>query len=192
MRDAKDTHTFPLEDLMKPTIRQQRLGTAVSALALAAGGLIATAPVAHASVGDTTCFVSAQGTFVPNLTAGSTVDVTVDGALTGCNGTTDLRSANVTTTDITATASPLSCLILTIDGTAELRWTTASGDHPTSTVHVHLSLNPADPPVLALNVTAGELAGDSVLAVPVVTLNGTCLTGGLTGITAITGLVSFA
>jgi hypothetical protein len=158
---------------------------------------VVTAPPSSAALGDLACPVNAAIYFSPALTAGHTSAVTVTASGVGClslNGThSSLRSftANVSAT-ATAASFPLNpcSLVLTLPVSgATFNWNTGQQ----STLNATLNTNPFAG-TLSINgtTTGGQLAGDTLLFIPVVIHpNLDCLTAGLTSLTTEISLLTW-
>ncbi|QCX82727.1 hypothetical protein C9F11_45855 (plasmid) [Streptomyces sp. YIM 121038] len=163
-------------------------------VALASAGLILPTAPAHALTGDLACTTKATVTFSPALRPATESSVSATGTLPTCasaNGKfSQLKSATITGTEGTATATGfvLRCpALLTVTATATLAW--QNGEK--SRISFTLSTDPSQGVKLSGTVTSGPMEGDTLYAVPVVTLNTSCPMAGLNTLTAVTGALIF-
>jgi hypothetical protein len=159
-------------------------GMALAVALCAAVTVVASAP-SQAATGDLTCTASAQANLKDPLTGAGTSALDITGALSDCrspNGSwSSLLSASVTGTGTVTAQGGLPCdLQLTITGTATLAW--SPGGPPNSVLDVTFST--VGTVTIAITVTHGPLAGDTVTVVPTVHPNPDCATAGLKSLTS--------
>lgn len=169
----------------------------VVTLAIAAGvvGPFSAAP-AQAATGDLTCPFAGQVNFTPALTAtNTTAKASLRIAVFNCislNGThSDLTSATWTASGTVTAAPGLNpcSLLLKFVVTGPVIWSPADEQ---STFTGTFNTNPSAGPItIKADVTKGVLAGDTASAALLPIPNVDCLVNGLSGLTAVTGLVFF-
>ncbi len=172
-----------------------RLRLALAVVGITFCGGLATAAPASATLGDLTCTLNAQLYFSPALTAGSTSATTVSGNAVGCvslTGQTMTSGAVAGSGTTTAASLPINpcALLFSVTLTATFTWNTGQQ----STLTVTFSTNPLAGTVGAFGtVTSGPLAGDTLIALPVLaTPNLNCLTAGLTTLAGPLAVITFA
>ncbi len=170
-----------------------RLALAVAGITVCGG--LATAAPASATLGDLTCAINGQLYASPALTAGSTSSVTANASLVGCVSTTGQTMTSgtlVASGTVTAASLPINpcALLFSLPVTGTMTWNTGQQ----STLAVTFSTNPLAGTVGAFGtVTSGPLAGDTLIALPVLaTPNLNCLTAGLTTLAVQLAVGTFA
>jgi len=163
------------------------LASSVLAAAVAGPALLAI-PQASAGVIDNICNGAAQFNLAPPLTlAQHPITATLSNAtLSGCANPA-YRNAIITFNS--ASGNSL-CLVLNLAGNGDLTW----GNGQVSTYIFTISTNPLTGSIgLSATVGSGPFAGDTIEDVPVIlTVSGTCLTGGITSLTLdLSGAVFF-
>ena len=143
------------------TRRRRLLSTVLTACCV--GALAVGTATASATI-DLNCSGTVTIKFTPPLNGPATTLSADNGQVSGCtspNGT----QPGVTSGTLTASGGMASgCFpIFSATATASFVW----NDGSTSTASAALSTNPFVPPILSITVTAGRMAGDSILAVPV-------------------------
>jgi len=153
-------------------------------LSACAGGLAAPEAQARSSTVDLTCFIQAQFTFSPALNF-NTTSTRFSGMATSCvspNGRyKELHSGVVFGTDgVTGTGcAPL--LLQILGGNNTVFWS----DGTTSKFTIEISTDPRSGKLgFVARLTAGRMAGAKISGVPaVITQRGSCLLGGVRGLT---------
>jgi hypothetical protein len=156
-------------------------------------GLVAVpSGVAHAAGIDLTC-LNTSGTlnFLPSLEfRNQTVSGSLAGGHTsGCSSPDGSQPALASATISAPLSGSSFCLVINLEGVATLTWNNGT----TSTLNVTASTDPLSG-VIGLGgvVTAGPMAGDSLLVVPVLeSINGLCVFGGVTGINFNEAILAF-
>ena len=140
--------------------RARRLSAALAACCVSALG-VSTA-TAGATI-DLSCAATATINFSPALKGPST-SVSVSGQLSGCTSPNGSQPGVTSGTFTASGATAFGCFpLFSAAGTLLFTW----NDTTTSTASAFFSTNPFVPPIISITLTAGRMAGDTVLAVPV-------------------------
>jgi hypothetical protein len=145
------------------------------------------APAAHAGIVDNICSATAELDFSPALDLGEqTVSMTLaDAVAAGC---TDSVYTGATITLDSGSGSSL-CLVLDITGSGQLTWNNGQ----VSDLDYTVSTDPlTDSLGLNATVTSGPFMNDTIVDAPVIlSVDGTCATGGVTSLTLYFGALVF-
>jgi hypothetical protein len=169
-----------MSDMRAWSRRRRLLGVVLAGCCAAA--LTGASATASALTVDLSCSGSATIGFSPPLNGSATTASVSGGHLSGCsspNGSQpSLTSATITATGLSASG----CFpIFSINGAGTLGW----NDGSTSTLSVSLSTNPLGGLAINVRVTAGRMAGDAILPVPIFVPHGLgCGLGGTSSLDA--------